>query len=214
MVAGVGGEWVGTGTNPQIGLAFGGESAMLKSMDSSLDPKPTASAQEGGLTALQTKAEQGDASAQFDLGLHYGSAPGDALDFVQAASWYRKAAEQGHALAQYNLGVMYARGQGMPHDDAAAAGWFRMAAESGDAGGQYSLGARCHRASTDGLRKDAMESRIEAYKWLHLAAEQGYRDSLTACQRVTLAMTRAEFDEGNRRAALFVARTPTQLQRS
>jgi len=165
-----------------------------------------------GLTALQAKADGGDADAQFGLGLHYGSAGGDAADFAEAARWYRKAADQDFALAQYNLGVMFALGQGVPQDDASAVGWIRKAAEGGDAGGQYELGVRCHRASVGALRMDPIESRIEAYKWFHLAEAQGYKDSVTACQQVTLTMSRGEVDEGNRRAATFVARGATQAE--
>jgi TPR repeat protein len=172
--------------------------------------KASAAAPESGLTALQAKADQGDADAQFSLGLRYSSAADDAPDFAQAAQWYHKAAAQDHALAQFNLGVMCARGQGMPPDEALGADWMRKAAEGGDAGGQYHLGLRCHRASVNTLRPDAMESRIEAYKWFHLASVQGYGDSLTACQRVTIAMTRAEVAEGNRRAGAFLVRKPAQ----
>ena len=181
---------------------------MVRAMDYFFRRKPPAAVQEFGLTALQAKADQGDADAQFGLGLHYSSAGGDALDFAQAARWYRKAADQDHVLAQFNLGMMFARGQGMSPDDATAADWLRKAAEGGDAGGQHNLGVRCHRASLGPLRLGAVESRIEAYKWLHLAAAQGYSNSLTACQRLTLTMTRAEVDEGNHRAAAFSVRTP------
>ncbi|MBI5387686.1 MAG: sel1 repeat family protein [Verrucomicrobia bacterium] len=191
---------------------FDRESSMVKSMETSSDRRWSANSPESGLTALQTRADRGDADAQFSLGLHFGSAPGEALDFPQAAQWYRKAADQDHALAQYNLGVMFTRGQGVPQDDATAGVWMRKAAEGGDAGGQYSLGTRHHRASVDTLRVDATESRIEAYKWFHLAAAQGYGDSIVACQRVTLTMTRAEVLEGNRRAAAFVAREPINSQ--
>jgi uncharacterized protein len=165
-----------------------------------------------GWTQLRAKADGGDAEAQFDLALHYSSAEGEELDFALAARWYRKAAEQDHLLAQYNLGVMFARGQGMPRDDGAAEEWTRKAAEGGDAGGQYDLGVRYHRASVDRLRLGAVESRIEAYKWFHLAAAQGYRDSGTACERVSLTMSRVEVDEGNRRVAAFVARKPFSPQ--
>jgi TPR repeat protein len=176
-------------------------------MDNSHDEKPSTLSLKSGWAALQTKAEAGDAEAQFSLGLRYGSAVGTALDFVQAARWYTLAADQDHALAQFNLGVMFAQGQGVPQSDAKAAIWTRKAAEGGDAGGQYNLGMRCHRASVDPLRHGAFESRIEAYKWLLLASVQGYADSLTARQRLTLTMTAAEVEEGNQRAASFVPRT-------
>ena len=55
-------------------------------------------------------AEQGHASAQFNLGLMYDQGQGVPEDDQQAVAWYRKAADQGHASAQYNLGVMYSYG--------------------------------------------------------------------------------------------------------
>jgi uncharacterized protein len=191
---------------------FDGESPMVGSMDSFSHGRSSASAQEFNLASVQAKADQGDADAQFGLGLRYGNAVGDALDFAQAARWYRKAADQDYPLAQYNLGVMFARGQGVPHDNAVSAGWIRKAAEGGDAGGQYDLGVLCHRASVDPLRVGKVESRIEAYKWLHLAAAQGYKDSTAAWERLTITLTRAEIAEGNRRAAAFVARQPANPQ--
>jgi len=150
----------------------------------------------------QARADQGDAGAQFGLGLKYGS--GETQDSLQAAEWYRKAAEQGHALAQYNLGLLYASGHGVPRDDAEALLWIRKAAESGYPGAQHNLGGRCHRASFNKGQGDAIECRIEAYKWLFLASAQGYKGSAAACELVTLGMTSEELAEGKHRAASFV----------
>jgi hypothetical protein len=155
-----------------------------------------------------TKAEQGDAEAQFALGLKYGNSQGASQDFGQAAHWYRKAAEQNHSLAQFNLGVMLAKGQGVPQDDAEAVIWIRRAAEQGDAGAQFSLGMRCHRDSVNPLQTDVAESRIEAYKWFSLAAAQGYQGSVTACERLTLGMTGDEVAAGNQRAHHFISGKP------
>ena len=52
-------------------------------------------------------AEQGYASAQFNLGVIYDHEQGVEQDYIEAAKWYRKAAEQGHRDAQFNLGVMF-----------------------------------------------------------------------------------------------------------
>ena len=52
-------------------------------------------------------AEQGYASAQFNLGVMYDHGQGVKQDYLEAAKWYRKAAEQGHRDAQFYLGVMY-----------------------------------------------------------------------------------------------------------
>ena len=48
-------------------------------------------------------AEQGDAKAQFNLGVMYDKGQGVMRNYAEAAKWYRKAAEQGDADAQRNL---------------------------------------------------------------------------------------------------------------
>jgi TPR repeat protein len=74
-------------------------------------------------------AEQGDARAQYNLGLMYAEGEGVPEDDVEAVRWYRLATEQGDAVAQNNLGVMYATGAGVPEDDAESVRWYRLAAE-------------------------------------------------------------------------------------
>ena len=56
-------------------------------------------------------AEQGYASAQYNLGLMYNNGNGVPQDYAEAVKWYRLAAEQGDADAQYNLGNMYRQWQ-------------------------------------------------------------------------------------------------------
>ena len=73
-------------------------------------------------------AEQGDATAQFNLALMYEIGKGVPQDYAQALKWYRKAAEQGNAKAQNNLALMYAKGQGVPQDYVQAHKWFNLAA--------------------------------------------------------------------------------------
>ena len=85
-------------------------------------------------------AEQGDADAQFNLGLMYGNGWGVPQDYAEALKWYRKAAEQGDAKAQSNLGLRYAKGKGVTQDDAEALKWYRKAAEQGNAWAQSNLG--------------------------------------------------------------------------
>jgi TPR repeat protein len=155
--------------------------------------------------SAQSKADHGDAEAQFRLGLNFANAVGAAQDYSQAAAWYLKAADQSHALAQFNLGVMYARGQGVPQDEIKACGWIRRAAQQGDAGAQYELGIRHQRDSLGEQAEQAQESRVEAYKWLHLAATQGYKGSQTAFECVSLRMTHEEVADGNLRVAKFSA---------
>ena len=76
-------------------------------------------------------AEQGNAVAQFNLGLMYDKGQGVRQDYAQAVQWYRKAAEQGLAEAQYNLGVMYAKGEGVRQNYKIAKEWFGKACDNG-----------------------------------------------------------------------------------
>ena len=78
-------------------------------------------------------AEQGDARAQYDLGVLDAKGRGVPQNYAKAVKWFYKAAEQGYAKAQYNLGVMYKKGLGVTKDYAQAHMWFRLAAIRGDA---------------------------------------------------------------------------------
>jgi TPR repeat protein len=167
---------------------------------------------ESPMETTEVNADQEDAEVQFRLGLKFANELSAAQDYAQAAHWYRKAADQCHALAQFNLGVMYARGQGVDRDDATAAMWLGKAAQQGDAGAQYHLGMRHHRASIGAQTPTAGESRVEAFKWLHLAAAQGYKGSVAACEFVTLGMTLPEGTDGRQRTAAFVAVNPNRAE--
>ena len=80
------------------------------------------------LDAVRQAAEQGDATAQFNLGVMYAKGEGVLQDDAAAVRWYRLAAEQGHAEAQGTLGAMYAIGRGVPQDDETAHVWLNVAA--------------------------------------------------------------------------------------
>lgn len=152
--------------------------------------------------AVRTLAEDGDAEAQFALGLAL-AGTGDKTDCAQGAQWFLRAAEQNHAQAQYNLGLMYLKGHGVPRDKACSRLWMSKAANLGDASAQYEFGMREHRLSMDESSEIAMELKIEAYKWLLLAAAQGYGDSQIGCDFVAMDLTHAGVIEGKRRASLF-----------
>ncbi|ENW3401566.1 sel1 repeat family protein [Neisseria gonorrhoeae] len=77
-------------------------------------------------------AEQGNAAAQFNLGVMYENGQGVRQDYVQAVQWYRKASEQGDAQAQYNLGLMYYDGRGVRQDLVLAQEWLGKACQNGD----------------------------------------------------------------------------------
>ncbi|HHF3870996.1 TPA: tetratricopeptide repeat protein, partial [Haemophilus influenzae] len=101
-------------------------------------------------------AEQGNAKAQYNLGVMYGNGRGVKQDYFKAVNWYRKAAEQGHADAQLNLGYMYEKGRGVKQDDFEAVKWYRQAAEQGHADAQFNLGNMY--AKGLGVKQDDVEA--------------------------------------------------------
>jgi uncharacterized protein len=85
-------------------------------------------------------AEQGDARAQYTMGLMYEQGYGVTHDQGKAVAWFEKAAEQGEANGQYRLGSLYYHGRGVPRDLAQAAKWYTRAAQQGDTPAQAALG--------------------------------------------------------------------------
>ena len=98
--------------------------------------KGLAAAQAGDFaTALQEftpLAEQGNADAQYNLGLMYKNGHGVPQDYAEAVKWYRLAADQGGAEAQSNLGNMYANGLGVLQDNQTAHMWYNIGAANGN----------------------------------------------------------------------------------
>ena len=120
------------------------------------------------LKLLRPLAEQGNASAQSNLGWMYESGHGVTKDDKEAIRWYRLAADQGDADAQFNLGTMYGKGHGVTQDYKEAIRWYRLAADQGIASAQYNLGQMYGKGH--GVTQDYKE----AVRLWRLAAEQGH----------------------------------------
>ena len=88
----------------------------------------------------QARAEQGDADAQYKIGIMYSEGRGVPQNDAVAFAWYRQAAEHGVAEAQFNVGLMYSAGRGVPQDEAEAVIWYLQAAAQGLADAQVNLG--------------------------------------------------------------------------
>jgi len=81
---------------------------------------------------IRSSAEQGDATAQYYLGLMYYEGESLQQDFQKATYWFTKAAEQGFWHAQRGLGMVYSEGKGVLQDYVMAYAWFEVAASQGD----------------------------------------------------------------------------------
>jgi len=123
------------------------------------------------LRIFRQLAEQGDASAQYNLAFMYDNGRGVTQDYAEAMRWYRKAAGQGEASAQYNLGVIFFKGQGVTQDYAEAMKWFRIAADQGHVRAQTGVGLIYD------LGRGVTQDYVQAHMWYNIAAAQGQKDA-------------------------------------
>ena len=152
------------------------------------------------------QADQGDAFAQFAIGLSRMSQSED-----DAKACFRKAAERGDAFAQFLLGMMllhrpwyrkvsqfflglmHSHTRGVSQGDKAALEWFRKSAEQGNTFAQLYL------ATSYLIGRGVPRSDLEALAWLQKAANQGnylaqcflggmYEDGQVVPQSVKAAM--------------------------
>ena len=123
------------------------------------------------VTLGSISAEQGDAEAQYNLGLMYYSGDDVPQDYEKAFELFTKSAEQGHAEAQYNLGRMYDNEEGVLQDYKQAVHWYTKSAVQGYAEAQYNLG----------LMYDDGEGVLQDYKqavhWYTKSAKQSHADA-------------------------------------
>ncbi len=119
------------------------------------------------VAALQPLAENGDAEAQFNLGILYDTGQGVRQDYQEAARWYQMAGDQGHPTALYNLGLLYFEGKGVERDRTVALALYRHSAQNGDSDAFSSIGYMY----LYGLGVD--EDPVEALAYFLIAAERG-----------------------------------------
>lgn len=125
---------------------------------------------------LRRRAEEGDATAQNDLGAAYaGALPGLRHDENAAIKWFRKAADQGLAAALGNLGRLYLyQPDGDEERRREAVALLRRAVELGDSQ------AMCHLAWACRFGKGAAQNVGEAARLYRTAADLGNPAGLSA----------------------------------
>jgi len=84
------------------------------------------------IDALRARATQGDADAQFELGVKYAAGSDVRTNDKEAAKWFTSAARQGDVRAEQMLGDFYLLGRGVPKDLVRAYAWSAKAAAAGD----------------------------------------------------------------------------------
>lgn len=117
----------------------------------------------------QRLANQGDARAQYDLGLMYSEGKELRQDYAKAAEWFGKAVNQGDHRSQAMLGVMYGEGKGVRQDYFIAAKLYEKAANQGNIGAQYNLGLMYGKG--EGVRQNYNTAK----EWFGKACDNGYQ---------------------------------------
>lgn len=129
------------------------------------NPKPAVASSSGHDSPMP--AEQGDASAQFDMGMKYAKGEGVGQDDAEAVKWFRKAADKGLADAQVILGQYYFNGYGVPQDNTQAVKWHRKAAEQGNKDALFYLGNDYYKGI------GVLQDKAQAVIWWRRAIIQG-----------------------------------------
>lgn len=85
------------------------------------------------LEIFEKRAEEGDAYAQFTVGLWYERGQGvRQQDYVKAREWYEQAAAQGDALSYVALGFLYFNGEGVRQSRHQAVEYFGKSCDLGE----------------------------------------------------------------------------------
>lgn len=115
------------------------------------------------LADLRKFASQGDADAQWQMGVRFHNGEGVPHDDAQAIQWFRRAAEQGHVTAQATLGAYYWAGRGVPQDLSQAYFWSALALAQGDENSK----SRLEGLASQMTRTQVSAARQKAEAWIH-----------------------------------------------
>ena len=143
---------------------------------------------------VRKSAEEGDASAQYRLGLLYDGGVGVPQNYRQAKEWFEKAAKQGHVGAQVNLGTLYLQGEGAPQSAQMALFWLSRAAEQGHALAFAKLGWMYVQG------RGVLQDFVQAHKWYSLAAANGHEKAAEYRDALAKQMTSAQIAEAQQLA--------------
>ena len=148
----------------------------------------------GANLGLLTAAEEGDAKAQYEIGVAYLRGEGTVPDLGLAYKWVEKSAMQGYAEAQFELGDMHQGGRGALQSLPLALKWYEQAAHQDHAEAQYRLGYMYR--TGQGVTMD----KSKAYVWFAIAAAQGHDRARDARANLQPALTAEQLQEAERLA--------------
>ncbi|MGI9525332.1 MAG: tetratricopeptide repeat protein [Hyphomicrobiaceae bacterium] len=116
-------------------------------------------------------ATNGNATAEFAVGMRYAQGLHGTENFASAAHWYRRSARKGYALAQYQLATLYERGVGVSKDIAQSKLWYERSARQGNIKSMHNL------AVLTASDRNNPSAYSVAARWFSEAASYGLADS-------------------------------------
>jgi len=149
----------------------------------------------GGDFGQLAAAEDGDAKAQYQVGVAYLRGEGTTPDLALAYKWIEKSALQGYAEAQFALGHMHQGGRGALQSFPLAFKWYEQAAQQDHAEAQYRIGLM-YRIGQQGIPMD----KSKAYVWFAIAAAQGHERARDARDNLQPALSPEQLQEAQRQA--------------
>nr|ADI22165.1 FOG: TPR repeat, SEL1 subfamily [uncultured gamma proteobacterium HF0200_24F15] len=123
---------------------------------------------ETALPIWRRLAAEGDANAQYALGVAYFKGEGVSRDITESMKWFEQAAESGNVQAMFNLGAAHWEGNGTRQSYAEAVEWWEKSAAAGQSAAQYNLGLAYY------LGKGTEQDLNQALKWIRQAAESSH----------------------------------------
>ena len=139
-------------------------------------------------------ADQGDADAQYYLGLMYSEGYGLPQNYSEAVKWWKLAAQKGGGYSFVNLGKAYETGRGVQQDYQEAINWWLKGAERGDVLSINKL------ATTYEVGFIVTEDKIQAHKWWNVASARGDIDATGRRNNLEEGMTPEQITEAQRLA--------------
>lgn len=132
------------------------------------------------LELYEMAAKQGDAQAQYNLGLCYHYGEGTLKDPNNAFKWFSESAKEGHAEAQYSLGIYYQLGIGARPDLVNAFKWFEQAAIQNQAKAQHELGVSYY------YGRGVTKNLAMAKKWINKSYINGNKQASESWEKYQL----------------------------
>jgi len=156
VIFGVNRIWEGDGSNHLRSSAVPATAVSMRPLDTGSDHLTT------GLPELLQLADEGDAAAQFALGVRYEMGSGVPQDDREAVRWFNKAAEQDDPGAQGALAAYYWAGRGIPADLVKAYFWSILAEAGGDEASKSRVALLASRLS----RRQILYAQQQASDWM------------------------------------------------